>query len=160
MGGDIILHGLANQYLGFASWAQGDYRRVIDCFGQTAVAFKGTMHRERFGQVFLPAVLSRALLAACHAEQGTFSEGSTLGEEGLQIAEAVGHPGSLMWAYYGIGLLSFHQGTLRRTLPLLKRAIAICQDADFPAYFPMVAAAMGAAPTPCRCSRRHWNKPM
>jgi predicted ATPase len=69
-GGDIIMYALANQYLGFAYWAQGDYRRAIDCVGQTAASLKDAMHRERFGQVFLPAVLSRALLAACHAERG------------------------------------------------------------------------------------------
>ena len=49
--------------------------------------------------VFLPAVLSRAALAACHAELGTFAEGRALGEEGLRIAETVDHPGSLMYAY-------------------------------------------------------------
>ena len=33
--GDVVLQALANQYLGLAYKAQGDYRRAIDCFGQT-----------------------------------------------------------------------------------------------------------------------------
>jgi hypothetical protein len=112
------MHALANQFLGCAYWAKGDYHRAIDCFGQTVVSLAGARRCERFGQAIPPAVLSAALLAACHAERGTFLEGSTLGEAGLQVAEAIGHPASLTWAYYGIGLLCLRQGDLRRALPL------------------------------------------
>ncbi len=90
--GDVVLQALANHFLGIAYQAQGDYRRAIDCFGQTVASFEGVRRRERFGQVFLPAVSSRAWLAVCHAELGTFAEGSALGEEGLRIAEAVASP--------------------------------------------------------------------
>jgi hypothetical protein len=76
----------------------------------------------------------------CHAELGTFAEGAALGEEGLQIAQAVAHPGSLMWACYGSGLLALRQGDLRRALPLLEQAMSICQEADFPAFFALTAA--------------------
>jgi class 3 adenylate cyclase/tetratricopeptide (TPR) repeat protein len=65
--GEISLHALANQYLGRAYQAQGDYRRAIDCFGQTVALFEGARRHERFGQVFLPAAAFRARLAACHA---------------------------------------------------------------------------------------------
>ena len=91
-GGDVVLHALANQYLGCAYHAQGDYRRAIDCLGQTVASLDGAQRHERFGQANLPAVLSRAWLAWCHAELGTFAEGRALGEEGLRIAEAVDHP--------------------------------------------------------------------
>ena len=56
--------------------------------------------------VILPAVYSRAYLAVCHAELGTFAEGRAFGEEGLRIAEAVTHPGSLIFASWGIGVLA------------------------------------------------------
>ena len=93
--GMVVLQALANHNLGQAYLAQGDYRRAIDCFGQTVASLDGARRRERFGQVFLPAVHSRAYLALCHAELGTFAEGRALGDEGLRIAEAVDHPGSL-----------------------------------------------------------------
>ena len=76
-----------------------------------------------------------------------FAEGSALGDEGLRIAEAVAHPASLMFASWGIGLLSLRQGDLPRALPLLERAVGICQEADLPVYFPWMAAALGAAYT-------------
>ena len=52
-----------------------------------------------------------------------------------------------MMASWGIGLLSLRQGDLPRALPLLERAVGICQDADLPIYFPRMAAALGAAYT-------------
>jgi tetratricopeptide (TPR) repeat protein len=145
--GDTVLHALANYYLGFAYEGQGDYRRAIDCFGQFVASLEGPQRHERFGQVFLPAVLARAWLAACHAELGMFVEGTALGEEGLRIAETVAHPGSLMVAYQGIGLLSLRKGDLHRALPLLERAMGIYREADRPTFFTRVAPALGAAYT-------------
>jgi tetratricopeptide (TPR) repeat protein len=145
--GEVVLHALANQILGLAYEAQGNYRGAIDCFGQTMAFFEGGRRYERFGQLFLPAVLSRADLALCHAELGTFAEGRALGEEGLRIAETIAHPASLMLAYRGIGVLSLRQGDLPRALSLLERAMGICQNADLPGYFPLIAGALGVAYT-------------
>ena len=108
-------------------------------------ALDGAQHRERFGQVFLPSVNSRAWLAVCHAELGTFAEGRALGDEGLRIAETVTHPASLMLASWGGGLLALRQGDLCRALLLLERAVSLCQDADFPGFFPLMALPLGAA---------------
>jgi DNA-binding winged helix-turn-helix (wHTH) protein/tetratricopeptide (TPR) repeat protein len=141
-GGDVILQ--ANQYLGQAYEAQGNYRRAID---STVAALDRTRRHERFGHVFLPAVLCYARLATCHAELGLFAEGRTFGEEARQIAEEVGHPGSLMRAYHGLGLLALRQGDLPRALPQLERAMGLCQELDLPARLPEMAAALGAAYT-------------
>ena len=146
-GGDAGLHALANQRLGYAYHTQGDYRRAIDCFRQTMASLGGAQHRERFSQPLLPAVSSRAFLAACPAELGMFDEGRAIGDEGLRMAEAAAHPASIMMASWGCGLLALRQGDLPRALPRLERAVHICQDADLPAYFPRMAAALGAAYT-------------
>jgi tetratricopeptide (TPR) repeat protein len=144
--GEATLHALANQTLGIAYLNQGDYRRAIDCL-RTVAALDGAQRRERFGRVFLPAVHSRARLAWCHAELGTFAEGQACGEEGLRIAEAVAHPASLMVASWGVGLLSLRQGDLPRALARLERAVGLCQDVDLSVYFPLMAPALGAAYT-------------
>jgi class 3 adenylate cyclase/tetratricopeptide (TPR) repeat protein len=145
--GEVVRQAQANQRLGQAYQAQGDYHRAIDCLGLTVASLDGAQRRERFGQVVLPAVLSCAYLAESHAELGTFVEGSALGGEGLRIAEVVNHPASLIFAYEGIGLLALHQGDLPRALPLLERAVCICQEADLPVWFPRIAASLGAAYT-------------
>src|SRR5439155_3510189 len=145
--GEAVLQALANQSLGFAYHAQGDYRRATACLGQTVASLDGARRHERFGHVALPAVMCCARLAVCHAEVGTFAEGRACGDEGLRIAEAVAHPGSLMMAYYGLGLLFLRHGALARALPLLERAVGLCQEADLPAFFPMMAAPLGEAYT-------------
>src|SRR5262249_2247779 len=61
--------------------------------------------------------------------------------------ETVDHPASLMVASWGLGLLALRQGDLPRALPLLERAMGICQDADLALFFPWIAAALGAAYT-------------
>jgi class 3 adenylate cyclase/tetratricopeptide (TPR) repeat protein len=145
--GDVVQPALANQTLGLAYQEQGDYRRAIDCLEETVASLEGSRRHERFGRVFLPAVLSRAFLAMCHAELGTFTEGWALAEEGLRIAETAAHPASLMHASWGIGLLALRQGDLPRALPLLEQAVGICQEADLQIFFPLVAEALGAAYT-------------
>ncbi|MGH8068267.1 MAG: AAA family ATPase [Candidatus Entotheonellia bacterium] len=144
-GRDIVLHALANQYLGLAYVRQGNYRRAIDCYRQTVAFSDEAQGREHFGNVIPAAVRSRVALATCHAELGMFAEGKAVGEEGLRIAEAMAHPASLMYASWGIGLLALCQGDLHGALPRLERAMGLCQDADLPIYFHQIAAPLGAA---------------
>jgi tetratricopeptide (TPR) repeat protein len=54
-----------------------------------------------------------------------------------------------MYAAWGMGLLSLRHGDLHRALPLLERAVSSCQEADFPGYFPRIAAALGTVYTLC-----------
>jgi class 3 adenylate cyclase/tetratricopeptide (TPR) repeat protein len=145
--GEVILRARANQSLGVAYLFLGHYRLAIDCLEQAVVTLDGVGHRERFGTVILPAVLARAYLAWCQAELGLFSEGRSLGDEGLRIAGAVEQPGNLMMTSWMVGLLALRQGDLPRALPRLEQAVALCQDVDLPFYFPRMAAVLGAAYT-------------
>src|SRR5262249_33463448 len=142
---DGVQQALAHLRLGIAYAAQGNYRRAIDCCSQTVAALEGAQRYERFGQVLVPAVHARSLLLWCYAELGAFAEGRALGAEERQIAEVVEHPGSLMHAYYGVGLLSLCQGDLHTALSFLEHAVCLCGGAVSPAYFPRLATALGAA---------------
>jgi tetratricopeptide (TPR) repeat protein len=135
-----------NQTLGNVYQAQGDYRRAIDCFEQTMAFLDGGHRRERFGLLIFPAVYTPAYLALCYAELGMFTEGRALAEEGLRMAEAVEHPPSLMTALWGLGLLALRHGDLASALPLLERAVGICQDTHLGRFHAM-ATALGAAYT-------------
>jgi tetratricopeptide (TPR) repeat protein len=145
--GDGVLQALTNQYLGLASHVQGDYRQAIDCLTQTIVFLDGAYRHERFGQIIVPAVNSRAWIAVSHAELGRFTAGRVLGDEGLQIAEAIAHPDSLINAYRGVGLLALRQGDVSRALSALERAIDLGQEADLPGAFLNIAAGLGATYT-------------
>ena len=63
------------------------------------------------------------------------------------MAETLAHRVSFIWPYYGIGMMSLCQGDLRKAMPQLERAASICHEFDLPAYFPRMAAALGAAYT-------------
>jgi class 3 adenylate cyclase/tetratricopeptide (TPR) repeat protein len=148
--GDVGLQAVANNYLGMAYHTQGEYQQAIAYCRRTVAALDDALRRERFGQVILPAVASRTFLGWSLAEMGQFAEGLAIGEEGCRIAEVVGLPGSLMFAYFGAGLPSLRQGDLLQTLPRLERAAGLCQEADLPLWFPWVAWALGSAYVLCQ----------
>jgi class 3 adenylate cyclase/tetratricopeptide (TPR) repeat protein len=146
-GGDVAVQAMGHQYLGFTYHDRGDYRRAIDCLKQTVAILENVQCHERFGGMFPPAVNSRAYLAACHAELGTFAEGRALGDEGLRIAEVVAQPASRMIASWGMGLMCLRHGDLPGALARLEGAMGLCQEVGLPAHFPRMAAALGAAYT-------------
>src|SRR5262249_42890514 len=86
--GDVGTQVVAYFYLGMASSAQGDYQRAMDVLRQSIASLTGDLLYERLGHALLPSVLSRATLALCLAEVGSFAEAVTVGEDGLRIAEA------------------------------------------------------------------------
>jgi tetratricopeptide (TPR) repeat protein len=147
---DVTLQALATLRQATAYHVLGDYRRAIDCCEQAMTFFEGVRRHERFGLPNLPAVLARVYLTLCHAELGRFTAGRILGEEGQRIAETVAHPGSLMIASYALGLLALRQGDLPMAIPALERGLAICREAELPAYFHGIAAALGEAYTMVR----------
>src|SRR5262249_52402627 len=115
--GEVGLQALANYFLSFTYWLQGDYHRAIDYSRQAVAFFDGAGRHGPSAPPPPPAVFCCATLATCHAELGTFAEGRTCGEEGRRIAEAVAHPYSFMVASWGLGLLALRQGDLPRALP-------------------------------------------
>ena len=104
----------------------------------------GELLYARFGQGFLVSVFSRAWLVWCLAEVGEFDEGLARGEEGIQVAEAVDQPFSLIAAYYSVGSL-YQQGDFHKAIPVLERNLALCQAANNRLFFPWVASGLGFA---------------
>jgi tetratricopeptide (TPR) repeat protein len=136
---------LASQHLGVSLQAQGKYRQALDCYHHTTTLLEGQWRYERLQEIMVPAVFARSQLAYCHAELGSFAAGRKFGEDGLQIAEAVAHPASLMFAAWGAGLLALRQGDLARALPRLEQAVHIGRQDDLVLYFPRMAGALGEA---------------
>ncbi len=141
--GDVGLQVSTNFYLGQVYHTLGDYRRAGDLFGQNVATLQGELLYERFGMVGLPAVLSRTFLCWCLAELGAFTEGMAMAEEGLQVAEAVQHPFSLVEAYRGVSVLQLRRGDLHRAIPALERGLGLSQDWDVLLLSPWFAAALG-----------------
>ena len=144
-GGDFAFQVTTNYYLGAIYTARGDYGRAIDILQWNVVSLVGERLRERFGLPGLASIHSRFFLAWSLAELGEFVEGKTCAEEAVQIAEAADHAFSLDVAYRGVSLLFLYKGDFHRAVPVLERAIALCQAANFSGSLTWLTACLGAA---------------
>jgi predicted ATPase len=145
--GNLALQVGAQQHLGCAYQALGDYRRAREFLHGNVTSLEGDLLREHFGRAFPPSVASRRYLSMCLAALGEFPEGSARGEEGLRIAEAVGNPSSIAYASYGISFLYLTRGEFQRAITTLERGRELCQVADvkLTTSLSAVAAALGYA---------------
>jgi tetratricopeptide (TPR) repeat protein len=109
------------------------------------MSLTGELRYGRFGQVALPAVVSRGHIVWSLAELGGFAEEKGVGEEAVRLAEAAEQPYSLAIALTWVGLLACRQGALHRAIPGLERGLTLCQIADFPLIFPVFASILGVA---------------
>ena len=138
---------VAQYQLGVAYSIVGGFRQALDLSRQAMLSLTGELRYARFGQASLPAVVSRGHIAWSLAELGDFAEGNSVGEEAVRIAEEAEEPFSLAIALTWVGFLSRRHGALHRAIPLLERGLALCQTADFPEPFSVIAPILGATYT-------------
>ena len=143
--GHVGLQARAHLNLGRAYYDTGDYPRAVESLGRNVATLQGDLLYERFGSNGIVAATSRAWLSYCHAERGAFTEGLAMAEEGLRIAETVNNPFSLIEACYGVSMVYLRQGDVQRAIPVLERAMGLCQDWHIPLFVPELAAALGLA---------------
>ena len=68
-----------------------------------------------------------------------------MAEEGLRIAETVNFPFSLIEACNGVSVVYLRQGDVHRAIPVLERAMSLCQDWHISLFVPQLATALGLA---------------
>jgi tetratricopeptide (TPR) repeat protein len=141
----VGLQARTHMHLGMAYYDVGDYPRAVESLERNVATLQGELLFERFGTSGSLAAVSRAMLGRCYAELGAFTEGRALAEEGLQIAETVHHPFNLINACYGVSMVYLRQGDVPRAIPVLERAMGLCQDWHIPLNVPVQAAALGLA---------------
>jgi tetratricopeptide (TPR) repeat protein len=124
----------------------GHYRQAADYLGRTIHALQGDLRYQRLGAPAVRAVSSRAWLVWSLAELGEFEEGMAPGAEAVQMAEAAGHPYSLIHACYGLGFFHLRRGHLNKAIPVLDHGLEVCNAWGFQALsFHGVASFLGAA---------------
>jgi tetratricopeptide (TPR) repeat protein len=143
--GHVGLQARAHLILGRASYDVGDYPQAVESLERNVATLQGDLLYERFGSNEIIAAISRIWLSLCHAECGAFTEGRALADDGLRLAETVHHPFSLIVACYGVSVVCRRQGDGRRAIPVLERAMGLCEDWHIPLFVPRQAAALGLA---------------
>ena len=143
--GDVVLQVMAHYYPG--PWSTTPWATIV---GRSTASGRPCVPRRRAAPSSASAcrpasVLSRAWLGLVPCRAGEFAEGIACGEEGVRMAEAVDHPYSLIVAYIGVGLLYLRKGDLHQAIPVLERALALCQAGISRSCFPRLASALGTA---------------
>jgi tetratricopeptide (TPR) repeat protein len=143
--GHVGLQARAHIHLGHAYFDAGGYARAVESFARNVALLQGDLLSERFGSNGSVAASSRVWLSYCLAELGAFAEGLALAEEGLRLAETVNYPFTMSEACYGVSVVSLRQGNVQRAIPMLERAVELCQDWHSPLFVPEQTAALGLA---------------
>jgi tetratricopeptide (TPR) repeat protein len=141
--GDFGVQVLTTRYLGREYQFLGDYRHAIELFRTSVAMLQGDLAREYFGAPVLTSVASRTYLAWSLSEIGEFSEGLAVADEATRIAENVGQPVSLIFAYFGEGLVHLYKGEFERAASWLERGLLLTQNFNFPGLFHQSASPLG-----------------
>ena len=148
--GDLPLRLAADQYLGMAFHALGDYRRAAHHERRAAEFPREEPAPGGFGptQTGTPAgfrAVSLGWLARCLAEIGEFEEGIATGREAVRLAEEIDRPYAIASASWGLGYLYGVRGDLDSATLLLDRALAAARGAGLTRLLPQVLRALGSA---------------
>jgi tetratricopeptide (TPR) repeat protein len=126
--GHVGLQARAHIILGMAYFDVGDYPRAVESLERNVATLQGELRYERFSSNGSVAASSRAWLSYCLAELGAFTEGLARATEGLRLAEIVNYPFTMVEACYGVSMVYLRQGNVQRAIPMLERALSLCQD--------------------------------
>ena len=77
-----------------------------------------------------------------------------MAEDGLRIAETVNHPFSLIEACHGVSVVYLRQGDVQRAIPVLERAMGLCQDWHILLFLPWHGRSPGPGVCPGGACRR------
>jgi tetratricopeptide (TPR) repeat protein len=89
------------------------------------------------------SVASRWSLAVPLGERGAFHDAITQAHEGVQLAEKIGDPYSLISGYWGLGHVCSLKGDLGRAGAMLERALTLSRGWNFPIQSAYIAAQLG-----------------
>jgi len=124
--GDLALQIVTTLRLGQAYLSIGDYKRARECLESNVRSLDGDLLLERFGEAWLPSVVSRSWLVQVLGERGEFAEGIARAQEGLRIAELASQPLSLVNACRALGQAYLRKGDLKLAIHFLERAHETC----------------------------------
>ena len=140
----LDLHIVAHYFLGVAHHNVGQYDQAIGVL-ERALSLIGDRKHERFGTPVIVSVVCRAWLVRCFAQIGKFREAVAYGDQAIQIGVESNHPYSVVYAYYGAGVLFLTKGDYDRAIAELKRGLEVCEAADIPVHQPLIASCLGSA---------------
>ena len=132
-------------YVGASRHSMADYRRAMEILQVNVAALTGPHAAERFGMAGLPSVLSRCIRAWSQSELGEFAAAAAEAEEAMAIAEASGHPFSIITASFVIAVVRLARGDLKEAIRVLEQGLTLCRAEKMRIYFPAFAVLLAQA---------------
>ena len=143
--GDPIVDILANTYLGASYFFLGQYERSVECGRRVVMLLPRERSHDSFGVAIRPAVFARGFLCWSLSEQGQFDEAEAVAREALELAEAVGHPQTVVAGLLSIGTFYVKRGDVAQAVGPFERARDLCQQHDVRLWKPVFASFLGYA---------------
>jgi len=143
--GDLSLDVWSRYYLGLTCFASGQYEEAEHLLRTLAEQLGGSLARDRLGISGFPSVLAHAWLARALAEQGKFSEGLALGQEGVRLGEALDHPYSLIFACWHLAHLESVRGNPDAAIGWAERGLSHSRKWEVTLLSPLVTWQLGYA---------------
>lgn len=140
----LDLHIVAHYFLGVAHHNVGQYDQAIGVL-ERALALIGNRKYERFGLPGIVSVICRVWLVRSLAQIGRFSDAIPYGNEAIETALEGNHPFSIVYAYFGVGVLFLTKGEPDKAIAVLERGLNLCQSAEIPVQYPLIASCLGYA---------------
>ena len=141
---DHALEAVATATLALAHYGAGQFRRAVEA-GKRTIPLGDPVHPSPFGIVVPPAVYGRSIAAWALADLGDFAEGRCLAAQALDIATALDHPHSIIFASIGAGTVHLRRGEAADALAVLERAHALWRTVDLPAVLIELAGPLASA---------------
>lgn len=141
--GDTIIGVLANTYLGGAYFFLGEHERSIESARRVVSLIPRERSHESFGVAFRPAIFARGYLSWSLSELGRFAEAEASAREALELAEASGHPQTVVAGLVAVGAFHVRRGESGYAMGPLERARDLCQRHDIPMWKPVVSSFLG-----------------
>jgi class 3 adenylate cyclase/tetratricopeptide (TPR) repeat protein len=141
--GDAVIDVLANTYLGASYYFLGRYERSIECTRRVVALLPLERSHESFGVAIRPAVFARGFLCWSLSEQGHFDEAEDIAREALDLADAVGHPQTVVAGLLSLGTLYVRRGEVALAIGPFERARDLCERHDIRLWKPILASFLG-----------------
>ena len=141
--GDRVIDVLANTYLGVSYHFLGEYERSIECTRRVVSLLPGDRSYDSFGVAIRPAVFARGFLCWSLSELGRFGEAEAAAREAVELAEAIGHPQTVVAGLLAIGTFHVRRGDVAHAVAPFERARDLCHRHDIPLWRPAFASFLG-----------------
>jgi class 3 adenylate cyclase/tetratricopeptide (TPR) repeat protein len=133
--------------LGMQHHGLGNHREAISIHKELLAGLPPEFERERLGWAGYPSLLIRTFLVDSLIDLGDFDEAQAISEEGIALADQIGHTYSRAMITHVLGRLLTEMGRGDEAVSILEPMLTTCREEEIWTMVPPTAAWLGLAYT-------------